>query len=69
MHSQGISIAFYNTFFGLTVAVLIIVAFMLIVGRQNRLLSQMELGSAKLVDQLLLQQSMDKQNPSKRSAV
>jgi biopolymer transport protein ExbB/TolQ len=70
MLSQGISIAFYNTFFGLTVAVLIILAYMLILGRQNKLLGQMELGSAKLVDLLLLQQSADKQSgvASKRTA-
>jgi biopolymer transport protein ExbB/TolQ len=68
MLSQGIGIAFYNTFFGLTVAVVIIVAYMLILGRQNKLLSQMEHGSAKLVDQLLLQQSMDKQAAPKRTA-
>lgn len=69
MLSQGISIAFYNTFFGLTVAVFIILAYMMILGRQNKVLSQMELGSAKLVDLLLLQQSADKQGvAAKRTA-
>lgn len=61
MLSQGISIAFYNTFFGLTVAVLIIIAYMMILGKQNTLLAQMELGSAKLIDQLLMQQSVSKE--------
>jgi|JI10StandDraft_1071094.scaffolds.fasta_scaffold203733_1 biopolymer transport protein ExbB len=61
MLSQGISIAFYNTFFGLTVAVLIIIAYMMILGKQNALLGQMELGSAKLIDQLLMQQSVSKE--------
>ncbi|MBI4821105.1 MAG: MotA/TolQ/ExbB proton channel family protein [Deltaproteobacteria bacterium] len=59
--SEGISIAFYNTFFGLTVAVFIIIAYMFILGRQNKLLGQMELGSAKLIDQLLLQQSIGRE--------
>lgn len=61
MLSQGISIAFYNTFFGLTVAVLIIIAYMMILGKQNHLLGQMELGTAKLIDQLLMQQSVSKE--------
>lgn len=61
MLSQGISIAFYNTFFGLTVAVLIIIAYMMILGKQNTLLAQMELGTAKLIDQLLMQQSVSKE--------
>jgi len=67
--SQGISIAFYNTFFGLSVAVGIIIAYMFILGRQNKILAQMELGSAKLIDQLLLQQSIGReQNRVKESA-
>ncbi|MBI2376708.1 MAG: MotA/TolQ/ExbB proton channel family protein [Deltaproteobacteria bacterium] len=61
MLSEGISIAFYNTFFGLTVAVFIIIAYMFILGRQNKLLAQMELGSAKLIDQLLMQQSISRE--------
>lgn len=68
MLSQGISIAFYNTFFGLTVAVLIIIAYMFILGKQNKLMGAMELGSAKLIDQLLMQQTMGKEKAQKRSA-
>ena len=60
MLSEGISIAFYNTFFGLTVAVLIIVAYMVILGRQNKILESMELGSAKLIDHLLLKHGIDR---------
>jgi biopolymer transport protein ExbB len=56
--SQGISIAFYNTFFGLTVAVMVIVAYMMILGKQNTLMQQMEHGSAKMIDRLLVHQSM-----------
>lgn len=57
MLSQGISIAFYNTYFGLTVAVVIIAVYMFILARQNKIISQMEWGSAQLVDQLLMKQS------------
>jgi biopolymer transport protein ExbB len=68
MLSRGISIAFYNTFFGLTIAVLIIIAYMFILGKQNKLMAQMELGSAKLIDQLLMQQSIGKEKQGKRTA-
>lgn len=34
---------------------------MMILGKQNKLMGQMELGSAKLVDQLLIQQSLGKE--------
>lgn len=61
MLSEGISIAFYNTFFGLTVAVLIIVAYMFILGRQNRVLADMELGTARLIDQILVRQAMERE--------
>jgi biopolymer transport protein ExbB/TolQ len=61
MLSQGISIAFYNTYFGLTVAVLVIIAYMMILGKQNKLMGQMELGSAKLIDQLLTQQTVTRE--------
>jgi len=56
--SKGIAIAFYNTYFGLGVAVFIIALYMVILGRQNKVIAQMELGSAKLVDALLLRQSL-----------
>ena len=66
--SQGISVAFYNTFFGLTVAVAIIVVYLVILGRQNKLIAQMEFGAGKLIDQLLLMQSAEKQGGAKKSA-
>ncbi|AKU92109.1 MotA/TolQ/ExbB proton channel family protein [Vulgatibacter incomptus] len=56
--SKGISIAFYNTYFGLVVAVVLIAAYMMILGRQNKVIAQMELGSARLVDTLLLRQAL-----------
>lgn len=68
MLSQGISIAFYNTYFGLTVAVLIIIAYMMILGKQNKLMASMELGSAKLVDNLLTQQTMAKEKAAPAAA-
>ena len=46
----GGAIAFYNTFFGLSVAVVTIFAYMLIAGRQGRLLSVMETATARLID-------------------
>lgn len=61
MLAHGISIAFYNTFFGLTVAVVIIFVYMFILGRQNKLIAEMEFGTAQLVDQLLLNQSSGRQ--------
>ncbi len=64
MLAEGISIAFYNTFFGLTVAVLIIIAYMFILGKQNKLLADMELGSARIIDELLIRQSMQRDTPS-----
>lgn len=56
--SKGIAIAFYNTYFGLVVAVVIIAAYMVILGRQNKVIAQMEYGSSKLVDALLLRQAL-----------
>lgn len=50
MLSKGIAIAFYNTFFGLSVAVVTIFAYMLISGRQGRILSVMETATARLID-------------------
>ena len=65
MLSHGISVAFYNTFFGLTVAVAIIIVYMLVLGRQTKILNQMELGAAKLIDHLLVQQSMGREKAKK----
>ena len=55
MLSKGISIAFYNTFFGLTVAVGIIFIYMMVSGRQSKVLVEMEQAVTILVDHLSTQ--------------
>jgi biopolymer transport protein ExbB len=55
MLSKGISIAFYNTFFGLTVAVGTVFIYMMISGRQGSILTAMEQATARLVDFLASQ--------------
>ena len=65
MLSEGIAIAFWNTFYGLTIAVVVIIAYMMILGRQTKLVGQIELGAARLVDQLLIQQSLGREKAKK----
>ncbi len=55
MLSKGISIAFYNTFFGLVVAVIIIFIYMMVSGRQSKILVKMEQATTILVDNLASQ--------------
>lgn len=52
MLSKGIAVAFYNTFFGLIVAVAAIFIYMLVSGRQGKILTVMEQASTRLVDHL-----------------
>lgn len=58
MLSKGIAVAFYNTFFGLSVAVVTVFAYMVISGRQSRVLSVMETATARLIDFLASQRSV-----------
>jgi biopolymer transport protein ExbB/TolQ len=51
--SKGVAVAFYNTFFGLTVATVTVVAYLLVSAKQNRELTRMEQATAALVDRLL----------------
>lgn len=51
--SKGVAIAFYNTFFGLTVATTTVVAYLLVSAKQGRELTRMESGVAALIDGLL----------------
>jgi biopolymer transport protein ExbB len=51
--SKGVAVAFYNTFFGLTVATVTVVAYLLTSAKQNRELTRMEQATAALVDRLL----------------
>lgn len=51
--SKGVAVAFYNTFFGLTVATVTVVAYLLISAKQGREMTRMEAASSALVDRLL----------------
>lgn len=51
--SQGISIAFYNTFFGLVVATTGIVCYLVLLAKTNRLLALLERSAASVLDILL----------------
>ena len=53
MLSQGIAIAFYNTFFGLVVATMAVVFYLLLLGRMNNTLAFMEQAAATVVDAIL----------------
>lgn len=55
MLSKGIAVAFYNTFFGLSVAVATVFFFMVISGRQSKILTAMEQATTRLVDYLATQ--------------
>jgi biopolymer transport protein ExbB/TolQ len=48
-----VAVAFYNTFFGLTVATVTVVAYLLVSAKQNREMTRMEQATAALVDRLL----------------
>lgn len=52
--SQGVAIAFYNTFFGLTVATVTIVAYLFVSSKQGKEMVRMEHAVATLIDQLLI---------------
>jgi biopolymer transport protein ExbB len=52
--SKGVAVAFYNTFFGLTVATITVVAYLLVSAKQGREMTRMEAATAALVDRLLL---------------
>ncbi|MFH0902552.1 MAG: MotA/TolQ/ExbB proton channel family protein [Pseudomonadota bacterium] len=51
--SKGVAIAFYNTFFGLTVATVTVVAYLIVSSKQGKELTRMEHSMASLVDELL----------------
>jgi biopolymer transport protein ExbB/TolQ len=52
--SKGVAVAFYNTFFGLTVATVTVVAYLLVSAKQGRELTRMEAATSALVDRLLI---------------
>jgi biopolymer transport protein ExbB len=52
--SKGVAVAFYNTFFGLTVATVTVVAYLIVFSKQSSELTRMEAATAAIVDHLLL---------------
>jgi biopolymer transport protein ExbB/TolQ len=63
--SKGVAVAFYNTFFGLTVATVTVVAYLLVSAKQGRELVRMEAATAALVDRLLI--AGDSHNAARRA--
>jgi biopolymer transport protein ExbB len=55
--SKGVAVAFYNTFFGLTVATVTVVAYLLISAKQGREMTRMEAATSALVDRLVMSNS------------
>ena len=49
------AVAFYNTFFGLTVATTTVIAYLIVSVKQGRELTKIEHTMSSLVDQLLIQ--------------
>lgn len=51
--AKGITVAFYNTFFGLSIAVFCAIAFLVINGRQSMILEQMENALNRIRDRVM----------------
>ncbi|MEL6189261.1 MAG: MotA/TolQ/ExbB proton channel family protein, partial [Myxococcota bacterium] len=51
--AKGITVAFYNTFFGLSIAVFCAITFLILNGRQTVLLEQMENALNRIRDRLM----------------
>jgi len=51
--SQGIAIAFYNTFFGLTVATLSVVLYLVLIAKTNAVLAFIEQSAARVIDSII----------------
>jgi biopolymer transport protein ExbB len=60
--SQGIAIAFYNTFFGLVVATMGTVFYLVLLARTNQVLGQVERGAATVIDSLLWTRDQNKKS-------
>jgi biopolymer transport protein ExbB len=52
--SKGVAVAFYNTFFGLTVATITVVAYLIVFSKQSKEMTRMEATTAAVLDHLLL---------------
>ena len=53
MLSRGIAVAFYNTFFGLVVATLGIITYLILLAKTNSILGHMERAGANVIDTIL----------------
>ncbi len=51
--SQGISIAFYNTFFGLVVATITVIFYLLLLAKTNATLALLERSASNVIDSIL----------------
>jgi biopolymer transport protein ExbB len=61
--SKGISIAFYNTFFGLVVATVVIFFYLVLFGKANHVASLLEKSAAQIIDAIVWHR--DAGNPKK----
>ena len=61
--SQGISIAFYNTFFGLSVATVSIIMYLILLAKTNQTMALMERSTATVIDSIIWYR-----DPSRKSA-
>ena len=51
--SKGVAVAFYNTFFGLTVATVTVVAYLIVFSKQTKELTRIEAATSTVIDHLL----------------
>ena len=51
--AHGIAVAFRNTFIGLIVAIPTIIVYIMLVGRQNKIMAKIDYGATSLLDMLL----------------
>lgn len=51
--SKGVAVAFYNTFFGLTVATVTVVAYLIVFSKQSREMTRIEAATSTIIDHLL----------------
>ncbi|MBX2811796.1 MAG: MotA/TolQ/ExbB proton channel family protein [Myxococcales bacterium] len=66
--AKGITIAFYNTFFGLAIAVFCAITFMVVNGRQSRILEQMENALNRVRDAIMERNRVKRPTKSPRTA-
>jgi biopolymer transport protein ExbB/TolQ len=52
--SKGVAVAFYNTFFGLTVATATVIAYLFVSAKQGRELVRMEATTSTVIDHILM---------------